>query len=318
MTGNPQISFVVPLYNEQESFHLLTERLNKLMDNCALSIEVVMVDDGSKDNTSQLMKLQALNDARYHSVFLSRNFGHQLALSAGLSVVRGTEAIMCIDGDLQDPPELLGEFYKLYQQGYEVVYAVRKNRKEGWLLKQMFHYYYRIQKKMSNIDVALDSGDFALLSRRVVNVMNQLPEESRYLRGLRSWVGFKQTGYEYDRPERAAGETKYPISKRIKIALNGIFNFSEIPIKFITNMGIATILIALSYFAYTLVKKFVFNVPVVEGFTGLLFTIILFSGVQLVSLGIIGEYVVRIFFQVKGRPLFIIKNRIVNQEFTED
>ncbi|MFN8321159.1 MAG: glycosyltransferase family 2 protein [Chitinophagales bacterium] len=318
MTVIPQISFVVPLYNEQESFNLLTVRLNKLMDNSLLTMEVVLVDDGSKDNTAQLMQLQALNDHRYQSVFLSRNFGHQLALSAGLSVARGTEAVMCIDGDLQDPPELLDKFYELYKEGYDVVYAVRKNRKEGWLLKQMFHYYYRIQKKMSNIDVALDSGDFALLSRRVVNVMNQLPEESRYLRGLRSWVGFKQTGYEYDRPERAAGETKYPISKRIKIALNGIFNFSEIPIKFITNLGISTIVIALSYFAYTLVKKFVFNVPVVEGFTGLLFTIILFSGVQLVSLGIIGEYVVRIFFQVKGRPLFIIKNRIVNKEFTED
>ncbi len=314
---NPQISIVVPLFNEQESFHLLLERLNDLMKNSSLTIEIVMVDDGSKDSTAQLMQLNAIQDERYHCIFLSRNFGHQLALTAGLSVVRGTEAVLCIDGDLQDPPELLDEFYKLYKQGYEVVYAVRKNRKESWLLKLMFHYYYRIQRKMSDIDVPLDSGDFALLSRRVVDTMNQLPEESRYLRGLRSWVGFKQIGYEYDRPERAAGETKYPISKRIKIALNGIFNFSEIPVKFITNMGIATILIALSYFIYTLLKRFVFHIPVVEGFTGLLFTIILFSGVQLVSLGIIGEYVLRIFFQVKGRPLFIIKNRIVDGKLVE-
>lgn len=315
---SPQISIVVPLFNEKESFRLLVERLNSLMDKSSLTIEIIMVDDGSKDNTAQLMQVNAMLDERYHCVFLSRNFGHQLALTAGLSVVRGTEAVLCIDGDLQDPPELLDEFYKLYKEGYEVVYAVRKNRKEGWLLKQMFHYYYRIQRKMSDIDVPLDSGDFALLSRRVVNTMNQLPEESRYLRGLRSWIGFKQIGYEYDRPERAAGETKYPISKRIKIALNGIFNFSEIPIKFITNMGIATILIALSYFVYTLVKRFVLHIPVVEGFTGLLFTIILFSGVQLVSLGIIGEYVLRIFFQVKGRPLFIIKSRIVNKEFIKE
>ena len=314
----PAISFVVPLYNEEDSFQSLIARLNKLMDTSIHRIEVVMVDDGSNDRTAEMMQYNAMNDERYHCIFLSRNFGHQLALSAGLSAVRGTEAVMCIDGDLQDPPELFDEFYKLYQQGYEVVYAVRKNRKEGWLLKQMFHYYYRIQKKMSNIDVALDSGDFALLSRRVVDIMNKLPEESRYLRGLRSWVGFKQIGYEYDRPERSAGETKYPISKRIKIALNGIFNFSEIPIKFITNLGLFAIVVSLSYFIYTLVKKLVFGIPVAEGFPGLLLTIILFSGVQLVSLGIIGEYVVRIFFQVKGRPLFIIKSRIVNKEFIKE
>lgn len=316
--SSPQVSIVAPLYNEQESFATLVDRLTKLMDATPLTIEIVLVNDGSHDRTEELMRVIALKDPRYHCVFLSRNFGHQLALSAGMAAARGTEAIMCIDGDLQDPPELLSEFYALYKQGYDVVYAVRKNRKEGWLLKAMFHYYYRIQKKMVNIDAVLDSGDFALLSRSVVNVMNKLPEESRYLRGLRSWVGFKQIGYEYDRPERAAGETKYPISKRIKIAFNGIFNFSELPIRFITNLGIVTILIALGYFIYTLVKKFFLGIDVVEGFTGLMFTIILFSGVQLLSLGIIGEYVLRIFFQVKQRPLFIVKERIVDGELKSE
>lgn len=308
----PQISIVAPLYNEQESFPTLVERLNKLMDTSTETIEVVLVNDGSRDRTAELMQVLALTDPRYHCVFLSRNFGHQLALTAGMAAARGTDAIMCIDGDLQDPPELLSEFYKLYKEGYDVVYAVRKNRKEGWLLKAMFHYYYRVQKQMVNIDAALDSGDFALLSRNVVNVMNQLPEESRYLRGLRSWVGFKQIGYEYDRPERAAGETKYPISKRIKIAFNGIFNFSEIPIRVVTNLGIATIIFALSYFIYTLVKKYILHIEVADGFTGLMLTIILFSGVQLLSLGIIGEYVLRIFFQVKQRPLFIVKSSIID------
>lgn len=280
-------------------------------------MEVVMVDDGSLDNTAQLMQLNALQDERYHCVFLSRNFGHQLAFTAGLSVARGTEAVMCIDGDLQDPPELFHDFYKLLKEGNDVVYAVRKNRKENALKRFAYHSYYRLVKGISNVEVNLDSGDFALLSRRVVDLMNQLPEESRYLRGLRSWIGFKQIGFEYDRPERAAGETKYSFKMLYRLAYNGIFNFSDFPIKFITNMGIATILISLAYFVYTLVKRFVFGVPVIEGFTGLLFTIILFSGVQLVSLGIIGEYVLRIFFQVKGRPLFVIKNRIVNKEFIE-
>ena len=316
--SNPQVSIVAPLYNEEESFGILVERLTKLMDSTSLAIEVVLVNDGSKDRTEELMRVIALRDKRFQCVFLSRNFGHQLALSASMAAARGTEAIMCIDGDLQDPPELLDEFYKLYQQGYDVVYAVRKNRKESWLLKAMFHYYYRIQKRLVNIDTALDSGDFALLSRSVVNVMNQLPEESRYLRGLRSWVGFKQIGYEYDRPERAAGETKYPISKRIKIALNGIFNFSELPIRLITNLGIATIAVALIYFVYTVVKKFVLGMEVADGFTGLLFAIILFSGVQLLSLGVIGEYMLRIFFQVKGRPLFIVKEKIVDGQLIKE
>ena len=277
-----------------------------------------MVDDGSRDRTAELMQVNALMDERYTCVFLSRNFGHQLALSAGLSIVRGTKAVMCIDGDLQDPPELLPDFYKLYQQGYDVVYGVRKNRKEGPLLKLLFYLYYRIQKRVTNIDIAIDSGDFALLSRKVVDIMNQLPEESRYLRGLRSWVGFKQIGFEYDRPARKAGETKYSAGKLLKLSFNGIFNFSSLPIRFITNLGFVTIFIALAYFTHTLIKKFILHIPVIEGFTGLMFTIILFSGVQLLSLGIIGEYVVSIFFQVKQRPLFIIKRKIIDRKVVED
>jgi len=314
----PQISFVVPLYNEEENFPLLVERLNKLMSASPLAMEVIMVDDGSQDSTVQLMQANALMDARYQCIFLSRNFGHQLALSAGLSTIRATEAVMCIDGDLQDPPELFNDFYSLFEKGNDVVYAVRKNRKEGWFKKVAYYFYYRLLKNISNIEVNLDSGDFALLSRKVVDILNQLPEESRYLRGLRSWVGFKQIGFEYNRPERARGETKYSLKMLYRLAYNGIFNFSDFPVKFITNMGIITILMALSYFMYTLIKRFIFGVPVIEGFTGLLFTIILFSGVQLVSLGIIGEYVLRIFFQVKGRPLFIIKSRIVDKEFIKE
>ena len=313
----PQISFVVPLFNESDSFPVLINRLNTLMQTIDLKIEVVLIDDGSTDNTAQLMQVNALQDERYHCVFLSRNFGHQLALSAGLSVANATEAIMCIDGDLQDPPELFTDFYQLFKKGNEVVYAIRKNRKENLFKRMAYHFYYRLLKNISNVEVNLDSGDFALLSRRVVDVMNKLPEESRYLRGLRSWIGFKQTSFEYDRPKREAGETKYSFKMLYRLAYNGIFNFSDFPIKFITNMGLTTILISLSYFIYTLIKRFVLGVPVIEGFTGLLFTIILFSGVQLVSLGIIGEYVLRIFFQVKGRPLYIIKNRIINKEFIE-
>lgn len=314
----PEISFVIPLYNEQETFPVLVARLNKLMDTLEMKVEVLMVDDGSDDNTALQMQVNALQDERYHCVFLSRNFGHQVALTAGLAAARGTEAIMCIDGDLQDPPELFADFYNLFKQGNDVIYAIRKKRKEHFLKRLAYHTYYRILKSISTININLDSGDFALLSRRVVDLLNKLPEESRYLRGLRSWVGFKQIGFEYDRPERDAGESKYSFSMLFKLAYNGIFNFSEFPVKFITGTGLTVVLISLSYFIYTLFKRFVLGVPVIEGFTGLLFTIILFSGVQLVSLGIIGEYVLRIFFQVKGRPLFIVKKRIVDKELRKD
>jgi glycosyltransferase involved in cell wall biosynthesis len=310
----PQISIVAPLYNESESFPLLVKRINTLMDSSPLAIEVVLIDDGSKDDTALKIRQLALTDERYHGVFLSRNHGHQLALTAGISAARGTEALFVIDGDLQDPPELLPEFYKLLQDGNDVVYAVRKKRKEGIIKKTGYHLFYRILRSISYVEIPLDSGDFALISRRVVNVLNKMPEESRYLRGMRSWIGFKQVGYEYERDARAAGESKYSFKQLFQLAYNGIFNFSEFPVKFMSRVGVTAILISLLYFLTVVIKKMFFT-HVIEGFTSLLFVIILFSGVQLLALGIIGEYVLRIFFQSKNRPLFIIKEEIVNREY---
>ena len=308
---SPLLSIVVPLYNEEESFTLLISRLNGVMDTIGVETEVVLVDDGSRDKTSLLMNQVALTDTRYQCVFLSRNFGHQLALTAGLTCVRASRAVMVIDGDLQDPPELLNDFYSKLNEGYDVIYGVRKSRKEESSFKKATaNIFYRMLKRISYIDIPLDTGDFCMLSRKVVDVLNAMPEESRYIRGMRAWVGFNQTGLEFERQERVAGDTKYPLKKMIKFAYDGIFNFSQLPIKFITQLGLFSILIALGYLAYTLYKKIVYH-NVIEGFTGLLFAIILFSGVQLISLGIIGEYVLRIFFQSKQRPLFIIKRKII-------
>lgn len=306
----PQLSIIAPLYNEAESFPHLVERLSKLMDSLSLAIEVVLVDDGSRDTTALMMRQLALLDKRYHCVFLSRNHGHQLALTAGLATARGTEAVFVIDGDLQDPPELLPDFYKLYQEGYDVVYAVRRKRKENFIKRTGYFLFYRLLKSISYVEIPLDSGDFSLISRRVVDVMNQMPEESRFLRGMRTWVGFKQTGFEYERSERIAGESKYSFKQLFNLAYNGIFNFSEFPIKFMTRSGGFAIGIALIYFLIVIAKK-LFFADIIEGFTALLFVIILFSGVQLMALGIIGEYVLRIFFQAKGRPLYIVKEEIV-------
>ncbi len=313
MPNTPQISIVAPLYNESESLPHLVKRLNALMDTSNLSIEIVLVDDGSRDSTPTQMRQVALTDSRYHCVFLSRNHGHPLALTAGIAAARGSEALMVIDGDLQDPPELLTDFYKLYQEGYDVVYAVRRKRKENIVKRTAYFLFYRLLKSISYIDLPLDSGDFALISRRAADVMNKMPEESRYLRGMRTWIGFKQIGFEYERSERMAGESKYSFKQLFNLAYNGIFNFSEFPIKFMTRMGAASIIIALIYFAVVVIKK-LFYADVIEGFTSLLFVVILFSGVQLIALGILGEYILRIFFQSKGRPLFIIKEEIIDGE----
>lgn len=306
----PQLSIVAPLFNESETFPHLIERLNRLLDGLPWRVEVVLVDDGSRDRTPELMQALALGDPRYVGVFLSRNHGHQLALSAGLAAAQGTEAVMVIDGDLQDPPELLPQFYEKLREGFDVVYAVRRKRKEGWVKRSGYFLFYRLLKSISTIDIPLDSGDFALMSRRVVDVLNQMPEESRYLRGMRAWVGFRQTGLEYERDERVAGASKYSFRQLFQLAYNGIFNFSEFPIKFLTRLGGGAIALALVYFFYNVVKRFVLGQAVPQGFTALLFTIIFFGGINLVGLGIIGEYVLRVFFQSKNRPLFIVKNTI--------
>lgn len=309
----PQISIVVPLYNESKSLPHLINRLEDLVNNSCLHIEIVLIDDGSSDRTAELMHQLALNDAKYHCVFLARNYGHQIALSAGLKSATATEAIMVIDGDLQDPPELLTKFYEFYKEGYDVVYAIRKNRKENIIKKVGYHLFYRILSSIAYIDVPLDSGDFCLMSRRIINILNKMPEESRFIRGMRTWIGFNQIGIEYERGNRVAGDSKYSFKQLFKLAYNGIFNFSEFPIKFITNLGVCSIILSLSYLIFTLIKKFIYH-SVPEGFTALLFTIILFSGVQLISLGVLGEYILRIFFQVKNRPLYIIKTEIKKKE----
>jgi len=313
---NKKVAFVVPLYNESAVYHTLIERLNKIMDSSTLSMKVIFVDDGSKDNTSELMAQTALQDDRYVCVFLSRNYGHQIALSAGLREANGEDAVMILDGDLQDPPELILEFHEYLKKGYDVVYAVRKKRKEGFIKKAAYYFFYRIMRHMAAIHIPLDSGDFSMLSKRVVKALNDMPEESRYLRGMRSWVGFRQIGVEYERQERAAGSSKYSMRMLVRLAYNGIFNFSEYPIKFIKRMGYLSILIGLVYFSTVVIKKYFWG-TVPEGFTSTVFIIIMFSGVQLIALGIIGEYVSRIFFQVKNRPLFIVRDKISDKKYVD-
>ena len=307
----PQINIIIPLYNEEESFPYLIKRLDEVIKKSEHAIEVILIDDGSSDSTSFLMHDLSKKNKNFTSIFLSRNFGHQYALSAGLSYVNASEAIFIIDGDLQDPPELLFDFFEKIQEGYDVVYAIREKRKEGFLKKIAYKAYYRILSSMASTSIPLDSGDFSMMSRRVVDYLNDMPEQSRFLRGMRSWVGFKQIGINYERSQRDQGSSKYSLSDLLKLAFNGLFNFSEFPIRFISRLGILTFLIAFIYLTITLIKKYFFG-EVPEGFTAVITLIILFGGVQLIAIGIIGEYVLRTFFQVKNRPLFIIKSEIRN------
>lgn len=311
------VSIIVPLYNEEKVFPALIERLNELITPLDYKVEVVLVNDGSTDNTPQLMMALALSNPVYQCVFLSKNYGHQIALTAGLNMARATEAIMVIDGDLQDPPELLHDFYEKIKEGYDVVYGVRKKRKEGIPKRLSYYIYYRILKKIAGIDLPLDSGDFGMMSRRVVDIMNKMPEQSRYLRGMRAWVGFNQVGIPYERGKRVAGEPKYDFKMLTRLAYNGIFNFSDVPIKILTRLGFLSIMSSVGYFIYSIIVKYTTD-TVPSGFTALLFVIILFGGVQLISIGILGEYVIRMFFQVKNRPIFIIKEKVVDQELIKE
>jgi polyisoprenyl-phosphate glycosyltransferase len=295
-TNLPQLSKV---------FAKLTERLDAVLLMLDFEAEIVLVDDGSRDQTRSLIREKCLRDSHYKGILLSRNHGHQLALSAGLKNASGTKAIMVMDGDLQDPPELIIDFYNKYLEGYDVVYAVRSKRKENMLKKFAYWTYYRLQRSVSNFEIPIDSGDFGLMSRRVVDTMNDMPEQSRYLRGMRSWVGFKQIGLSYGRDARLAGKSNYSFRQLLNLAFNGIFNFSEFPVKLITHLGIYSILLSLIYIGFVIYERIVNN-NVPAGFTSLIIAIVLFSGVQLISIGLIGEYVLRIYNQVRNRPLFVI------------
>ncbi len=313
MNPKPELSFVLPLYNEEKNIDSLCASLINIINEHNLDAEIILIDDGSNDNTANMISQLAINNNIYNGIFLSRNHGHQLALTAGLQYVRATKAVFILDGDLQDPPEMIEAFLIKLNEGFDVVYGVRKNRKESFIKKHLYWLYYRLLKSISTIDLPADTGDFALISRKVIDYINAMPEQSRYLRGMRAWVGFKQTGIEYNRAARHSGNSKYSWKKLFELAYNGIFNFSDFPVKFITRLGVLSTLLALLYLVSVFIKKIWFD-GVPTGFTALIAAIIMFGGVQLISLGVIGEYVLRIYKQVQQRPLFIVDKIIRDKQ----
>ncbi len=303
------LSVVVPVYNEKDGLQEFYDRTKRvLLDVNGLDHEIIFVDDGSCDGSTQVIAQFVGQDARVRLLKLSRNFGHQLAITAGIDAACGN-AVVVIDADLQDPPEVILRFIEKWKDGYDVVYGVRETRDGETLLKVWTaSIFYRILKALVNLDIPVDVGDFRLMSRRVVEHLKAMQERDRFVRGLVSWIGFRQIGLTYRRDRRYAGETKYPYRKMIRFALDGITSFSSIPLKMATIMGYLTSLIAFAYACSVIVQKFMGYT--VQGWATIMVGLLFLGGVQLICLGILGEYIGRIFNETKGRPLYIIDDEV--------
>ena len=305
MATDFRLSVAVPIHNEESVLPELLTRLRAVLDRLPGGPhEMVFVDDGSSDRTFAILEEAGRQDSRILVLSLSRNFGHQSAITAALDHVTGDAAVV-MDGDLQDTPEAIPQFVEKYREGYDVAYARRVRRKEPWPLKLCYFVFYRLMVKLSDIRLPLDSGDFGLMSRRVVDEVRRMPEHHRYLRGMRSWVGFRQIGLDVERAERHSGKSKYSISRLMKLAMDGIFAFSIVPIRAAALLGALVMLVSAIYVFYALYAKF-FAHQSPQGFTGLIVAITFLSGMVLFFLGVIGEYVGRIYEETKGRPQYII------------
>lgn len=302
---HPRISVAIPIYNEQDVVPELLRRTTAVLDEMPGGPhEIVVVDDGSADLTAELLEEAAAADSRLVVVSLSRNFGHQTALAAALDYVSGDVTVL-MDGDLQDSPEAIPLFVDAYRQGYDVVYAQRVDRKEAWWLRVCYHFFYRLIAALSSIRLPLDAGDFGLMSDRVIEEIRKMPEHHRYIRGLRTWVGFRQIGIPIERAARLAGRTKYGPLKLLKLASDGIFAFSIVPIRAAAILGATASVFSVLYAMYALCVKFWLHSP--QGFTALVLAVTFLSGINLFFLGIIGEYVGRIYEEAKGRPHYIVR-----------
>jgi dolichol-phosphate mannosyltransferase len=308
------LSVVVPVFNENDTLRELHRRLAAVLP--AGDHEVVLVDDGSRDGSWNVMRELAAADPAVRLLRLSRNFGHQAALTAGLDAARG-DAVVVMDGDLQDPPELIPDLVARWREGFDVVYAVRAERVgENRLRLLSIAIFYKLLRRISGDDIPENVGDFRLMSRRVVEALKAMPERARFLRGMTSWVGFRQVGVEYSRDARFAGESKYPPRKLLRLALDGITSFSTVPLKLVAWLGFAIIGVCVALLAWAVLEH-IFGNAAPRGWTSVIAVVLLLGGVQLVSLGIIGQYVARIFDEAKQRPLYFVADTVDSAEALE-
>ena len=304
-----EISIVVPMYNEEAGIPAFFDRIAKLFSELDCSYEVVCINDGSTDNTMQLLREHQSRDARIRVIDLSRNFGKEVALSAGLDYCQGA-AVIPIDADLQDPPELIPDMIAKWREGYDMVYATRRVRKGETVVKRTTaNLFYRLLRRISEVEIPRNTGDFRLMDRRVVEAIKLLPERTRFMKGLFAWVGYKQTAIYYDRDPRLAGETSWNYLKLWQLAVEGITSFSATPLKVWSYLGLFFSFSALLYAAYLVIRVFVQGVDV-PGYASMMVVILFMGGMQLITLGVFGEYLSRIFTEVKGRPLYLVREAI--------
>lgn len=305
------LSVVIPVYNEEENLPVLYSRLTAALSGFDPDYEIIFVDDGSTDRSLAILSDFTQNDSRVTLIELARNFGHQIAISAGMDYANG-ESVIIMDADLQDPPEVLPQFIEKWREGYDVVYAIREFRKENWFKRMAYKVFYLLLHHVASIEIPLDAGDFCIMDRRVVDELNNMPERNRFVRGIRSWVGLNQTGLAYERDVRYAGKPKYNFTRLLYLALDGLISFSYIPLRIISLLGLVVSLVSISMAAFYATKKIFFSLNP-PGFATLVVSIYFFAGIQLITIGVIGEYVGRIFEEVKQRPLYIVR-RLHHQE----
>ncbi len=315
---DPTFTIIAPVFNERKSLPSLFKRVKEVMDTTGEPWELIVVDDGSTDGSTEMIHEQAQLDEHVRPVIFARNFGHQIAVTAGLDYSRG-QAVVIIDADLQDPPEVILELIQKWREGYEVVYAVRAEREgETWFKTFTASLFYRLIYRITDVKIPLDTGDFRLMDRKVVDVMNSMREKYRFLRGMSSWVGFRQVGVPYRRAARFAGTTKYPFKKMLKLAITAVTGFSYFPLQVATFMGFLSAGISILAIPVVIIMRLIGETSQIGGgaFTGqatTLIAVLFLGGVQLISLGILGEYIGRIYDEVKGRPLYIVREAPVKK-----
>ena len=298
---------VIPVFNEEQNIMLLYDRLVGVVRSLNQSYRFIFINDGSRDNTLQKLKELASKDKQVKYIDLSRNFGHQVAVTAGLHFSKGKRVVI-IDADLQDPPELIVDMNKKMNEGWNVVYARRKQRKgESFFKRITARIFYRLLKSITSVDIPVDTGDFRMMDWKVVEVLNRMPEQHKFIRGMVSWVGFKQTFVEYDRDQRHSGKTGYTFSKMLRFAIDGITGFSNIPLKVATWVGFGISFVSFALILYTLYARFVSG-NYVQGWASLMISILFIGGIQLICLGLIGEYIIRMDANLRQRPLYIIND----------
>ncbi len=303
--AHPELDIVVPCYNEESVLPALISCIQSL--DLGVRLRVVFVDDGSTDGTHTLLTKACQEDARFACLSFSRNFGHQTAVTAGLQHAKG-DIVAVIDADMQDPPELLSDFVDRWREGYDVVYGVRTQRQESWPLRMAYRLFYRALSLTADIDIPQDAGDFALMDKRVVDIINSMPEHNRFVRGLRRWAGFRQIGIPYARPRRLSGRSKYNVNRLARLAFDGLLSFSSAPLRVAAWLGSGAAVLGFCYLVYA-ITSFSLGGGAPEGWTSTIAVILLLGGVQLLVLGIVGEYLGRIFEEVKGRPQFVIRSK---------